>query len=61
MRFIQCVDRGSSFTRAALEASFGSYAQCHRVFRQYLGCTPRDYFAVRRIEIDDRFGPSSRP
>lgn len=57
MRFIQLVDAGSSLTRAALEASFGSYAQCHRVFRQYLGCTPRDYFAVRRQEIDNRYEP----
>jgi AraC-like DNA-binding protein len=59
MRFIQLVDAGSPLTRAALEASFGSYAQCHRAFRQYLGCTPRDYFTVGRAGIDNRFEPQS--
>ncbi len=57
MRFIQLVDSGSSLTRAALEASFGSYAQCHRAFHQYLGCTPRDYFTFQRKEIDNRCEP----
>lgn len=54
MRFIQLVDAGKPFTRAALDASFGSYAQCHRAFRQYLGCTPRAYFAIEREAIDGR-------
>jgi len=54
MKFIQLADSGMPLTRAALEASFGSYAQCHRVFRQYLGCTPRDYFASFRSQIDAR-------
>jgi AraC-like DNA-binding protein len=30
---------------ACLRAGFGSYAQCHRVFRHSLGCSPRSYFA----------------
>lgn len=58
MRFIQLADAGQPLTRAALEASFGSYAQCHRVFTRYLGCTPRAYFSVRREEIDNRFEPA---
>lgn len=61
MRFIRLVDAGRSLTRAALEASFGSYAQCHRVFHQYLGCTPRVYFAAGRAEIDSRLEPQHRP
>ncbi|HMF53414.1 MAG TPA: helix-turn-helix domain-containing protein [Edaphobacter sp.] len=28
---------------AALEAGFGSYPQFHRVFRQVVGCSPKDY------------------
>jgi AraC-like DNA-binding protein len=57
MCFIRLVDAGNSFTRAALEASFGSYAQCHRAFHQYLGCTPRVYFAAGRAEVDCRLEP----
>src|SRR5690606_18610899 len=30
--------------RAALHAGFGSYAQCHRVFRQVCGASPADHF-----------------
>ncbi|NBB96178.1 MAG: AraC family transcriptional regulator [Planctomycetes bacterium] len=29
---------------SALQAGFGSYAQFHRVFRQYVGATPREHF-----------------
>ena len=57
MRFVELVDRGQSFSRAALEADFGSYAQCHRVFHRMLGCAPQDYFAGARERVDDaRFG-----
>jgi methylphosphotriester-DNA--protein-cysteine methyltransferase len=52
MRFIELVDRGSELHRAALDAEFGSYAQCHRVFRRALGCSPRTYFAGHRRFID---------
>jgi AraC-like DNA-binding protein len=52
MRFIELVDRGRELHRAALDAEFGSYAQCHRVFRRALGCSPRTYFAGRRRLID---------
>ncbi len=51
MRFVQLVDGGASFSRAALEANFGSYAQCHRVFSRTLGCSPRDYFTSKRRDI----------
>ncbi len=58
MRFIHFVDSGKPLTRAALEASFGSYAQCHRAFHKYLGCTPRAYFTLRREEVDSRLEPA---
>lgn len=54
MQFVRLVDGGFSLSRAALDADFGSYAQCHRVFQRALGCGPRDYFAGTRAEIDDR-------
>jgi AraC-like DNA-binding protein len=53
MRFIDLVDRGAPFTRAALEADFGSYAQCHRIFRRTLRCSPQDYFAGLRQQRDE--------
>ena len=53
MRFIDLVDRGSPFTRAALEADFGSYAQCHRIFRRTLRCSPQAYFAGARTQLND--------
>jgi len=50
--FVRLVDEGHSFTQAALQADFGSYAQCHRVFRRFTGCQPRAYFAGARAEVD---------
>ncbi|HET7541094.1 MAG TPA: helix-turn-helix transcriptional regulator [Polyangiaceae bacterium] len=44
MAFVAAVERGASLTSAAFAAGFGSYAQCHRVFRRLLGQSPRDYF-----------------
>ena len=52
--FIRLVDAGQSFTQAALQADFGSYAQCHRVFRRLTGCQPRAYFAGARQHVDLR-------
>jgi len=52
MDFVQRVDDGAPLLRAALSASFGSYAQCHRVFRRVLGCAPEDYFRGARGELD---------
>lgn len=53
MRFIALVDDGCSLTRAALEAEFGSYPQCHRTFVRHLGCSPRLYFTGHRRHVDD--------
>jgi AraC-like DNA-binding protein len=52
MRFITFVDAGRPMTRAAFDADFGSYAQCHRVFQRALGCSPREYFAGARERVD---------
>ncbi len=30
---------------ACFRSGFGSYAQCHRVFQETMGCSPRDYLA----------------
>jgi AraC-like DNA-binding protein/mannose-6-phosphate isomerase-like protein (cupin superfamily) len=64
MAFVRLVDAGSSLTSAALEAGFGSYAQCHRVISKALGCQPQRYFAGERRRIDAaRFEalPAARP
>jgi AraC-like DNA-binding protein len=53
MRFIDLVDGGSTLTHAALEADFGSYSQCHRVFRRTFRCSPQDYFAGARALLND--------
>jgi AraC-like DNA-binding protein len=48
-RFFEAVQRrggSSNLLDAALEAGFGSYAQFHRVYRKFLGATPRDTFAT---------------
>lgn len=50
--FVRLVDAGQSFTQAALSAEFGSYAQCHRVFRRATGYTPRAYFSGARANVD---------
>lgn len=58
MRFIDLVDRGAPLSRAAFDADFGSYAQCHRVFRRALRCSPQEYFAgVRTQRNDETFPP----
>ena len=53
MRFVELVDRGESLSRAALDADFGSYAQCHRVFRRALRCSPQEYFRGLRAQRND--------
>lgn len=53
MRFVELVDAGVTQTSAAFEAGFGSYAQCHRVFRRALGCAPRLYFEGERERLND--------
>lgn len=57
MAFIAHVDAGRTLMQAALDADFGSYAQCHRVFRRALGCSPQQYFAEHRSVIDEAVLP----
>ena len=58
MRFVQLVDAGSTLTAAALDAEFGSYAQCHRAFSRALGCSPRDYFSGARRAVEAKTEPA---
>jgi AraC-like DNA-binding protein len=58
MQFVTLVDAGHSLTAAAIAASFGSYAQCARVFRATVGCSPQAYFAGERHRIDVRCEPA---
>lgn len=39
---------GGNLMQAALDAGFGSYAQFHRVFREMLDATPREYITGRK-------------
>lgn len=59
LRFIEMVDSGNeNMLRAALSAGFGSYSQCHRVFRRTLGCTPRTFFETSlRVRMQDALAP----
>ncbi len=52
LKFLGNVDRGHSLTRSALEAHFGSYAQCHRVFQRVFGIAPSSYFGGARERFD---------
>ena len=50
--------RCANLTRAAIEAGFGSYSQCHRVFRAVLGCSPREFLSENvRDSIVNQFEP----
>jgi AraC-like DNA-binding protein len=51
-RFFGLVEhRGGNFSDAAHTAGFGSYAQFHRIFRQHLGVTPREYLTNGRAPV----------
>ena len=51
-RFFGLVEqRGGNFSEAAQHAGFGSYAQFHRIFRQHLGVTPREYLTGNRTAV----------
>jgi len=59
LRFIEHVDAGASQTAAALDAGFGSYSQCYRVFVATLAATPRDFFHTDlRHQVADTFLPA---
>jgi AraC-like DNA-binding protein len=52
-RFFEIIQRmgsASNLLDAALEAGFGSYAQFHRVYRKFLGTTPRAMFSANENE-----------
>lgn len=46
-RFLETYGPATTVLDAALAAGFGSYPQFHRVFRQFLGTSPRDYLRGR--------------
>ncbi|HKO52195.1 MAG TPA: helix-turn-helix transcriptional regulator [Polyangiaceae bacterium] len=54
LEFVRLVDAGQDLTVAALNADFGSYAQCFRVFQRKLGCSPSEYFRGKRHELSQR-------
>lgn len=62
LRFIQAVDDGApSLLAAAMDSGFGSYSQCHRVFQQLFGCSPRSFFETPlRAQMQDSFAPSAQ-
>lgn len=62
-RFFGLVHRGgASLSDAASAAGFGSYAQFHRIFRQHLGVTPRDYLSSGAARSEsERVSPSPKP
>jgi AraC-like DNA-binding protein len=59
LELLRLLEAGASnLTQAALEAGFGSYSQCHRVFRALLGLSPRDYVrAELRDGLADQYEP----
>lgn len=59
LEFVRLVDAGQTLTGAALNADFGSYAQCFRVFERALGCSPTAYFAGARLELDQRLSTAA--
>ncbi len=60
IEFVRLVDAGQPFSHAALGADFGSYAQCHRVFRRLVGFAPNDYFSGARREVDAAIAGAAR-
>jgi AraC-like DNA-binding protein len=57
LHFVRNVDRGHSLIQSALDADFGSYAQCHRVFQRVFGLAPSAYFAGARAGLDAALAP----
>jgi AraC-like DNA-binding protein len=45
--FLRLSDKGSAnLIHAAMNAGFGSYSQCHRVFSSLFGLSPREFFGT---------------
>jgi AraC-like DNA-binding protein len=63
LRFIRLVDdRAGDLTASAMDAGFGSYSQCHRVFQVELGCAPRAFFGSGiRQRMQLAYIPTSTP
>jgi AraC-like DNA-binding protein len=58
LAFVRKLDVGLSMTAASRMAGFGSYSQCHRVFIQLLGHSPREFMQPSvRLELAQRFEP----
>jgi AraC-like DNA-binding protein len=58
LAFIRKLDAGLSMAAASRLAGFGSYSQCHRVFLQLLGHSPREFMLPSvRLELAQRFEP----
>jgi AraC-like DNA-binding protein len=58
-RFFEVLQRmggASNLLDAALEAGFGSYAQFHRVYRKFLGTTPRAMYSAGGASVLGRMG-----
>jgi AraC-like DNA-binding protein len=54
---IQSAGSTVNLLEAALQAGFGSYAQFHRVYRKFLGTTPRDIFHPTQRAIAPALDP----
>jgi AraC-like DNA-binding protein len=59
LRFIEAMDAGAtSLLAAALDAGFGSYSQCHRIFQRTFACAPRSFFDTPlRDRMQNAFAP----
>jgi AraC-like DNA-binding protein len=59
LELIHLLDAGEkNLTRAAMDAGFGSYSQCHRVIRALLGTAPRELLKHDfRVALAERFEP----
>ncbi len=56
--FTEVEPSGGNLLQAAFHAGFGSYPQFHRVFRELLDATPRDYLSAPETFMSR---PSSKP
>ena len=59
LRLIGLMDRGGfTLSAAAHSSGFGSYSQCHRIFQNELGCSPRDFFHTGlRAQMQQAYDP----